>query len=99
MYDSVCSVWGHSVHFGKFPILRFSKGYSSPSFHPISTFAESMYLEKMHSITFSGDLPNFESIWHLKISYLSCIAIIHKAVLVSSEKRSSSASRPLDLFF
>ena len=31
------SIWGHSVHFAKFPMLRFSKGYCCPSFHPIST--------------------------------------------------------------
>ncbi len=30
-------VWGHSVHFVKFSILRFSKGYCSYSFHSIST--------------------------------------------------------------
>ncbi len=31
------SAWGHSVHFPKFPMLRFSKGYCCHSFHPIST--------------------------------------------------------------
>ncbi len=29
--------WGHSVHFAKFSMLRFSKGYCSPSFRSIST--------------------------------------------------------------
>ena len=29
MSDSLISVWGHSVHFSKFPMLRFSKGYCS----------------------------------------------------------------------
>ena len=27
MSDFFSSVWGHSVHFAKFPMLRFSKGY------------------------------------------------------------------------
>ncbi len=31
------SVWGHSVYFAKFPILRFLIGYCSHSFHPMST--------------------------------------------------------------
>ncbi len=42
MSDSVSSVWGHSVHFAKFPMLRFSKGYWSQSFHSI--------LIKLHKI-------------------------------------------------
>ncbi len=37
MSDSLSSVWGHLVHFAKFPLLRVSKGYYSHSFHPIST--------------------------------------------------------------
>ncbi len=37
MSDSLCSVWGHSVHFAKFPVLRFSEGYCSHSCHPILT--------------------------------------------------------------
>ena len=36
-------------------------------------------------------------IWHLKRSYLSYFAIIHKAILVSFGKRLSRASRPLGL--
>ena len=31
------SVWGHSVHFAKFPMLRLSKGYCSHNFYSIST--------------------------------------------------------------
>ena len=31
------SVWGYSVHFAKFLMLRFSKDYCSHGFHPIST--------------------------------------------------------------
>ncbi len=37
MSDCLSSVWGHSVHLTKFPMLRFSKGYSSGIFHPISS--------------------------------------------------------------
>ncbi len=40
MSYSMSSIWGHSVHFAKFLVLRFSKhvkvGYSQ-SFHGIST--------------------------------------------------------------
>ncbi len=32
MLNSLSLVWGHSVHFAKFPMLRCSKGYCSPSF-------------------------------------------------------------------
>ncbi len=31
------SVWGHSVHFAIFPMLRFSKGHCPHGFRPIST--------------------------------------------------------------
>ncbi len=37
MPDSLILIWGHSVHFAKFAMLRFSKGYYSPSFHSMST--------------------------------------------------------------
>ncbi len=36
MPDSWSLVWGHSVHFAKFPVPRFSKHYSFNSFHQIS---------------------------------------------------------------
>ncbi len=35
MSDSLTSVWGHTVHFAKFLMLRISKGYSSHSFHSV----------------------------------------------------------------
>ncbi len=35
MPDSLSLVWGHSVHFAKFPVLQFLKRCSSPNFHPI----------------------------------------------------------------
>ncbi len=62
---SLRSILGHSVHFAKFPMLTFSKG--SHSFHPIST-----RLYRAHVIAgitgyyFSGDLPNFQRIWHFE---------------------------------
>ncbi len=31
MSDSLSLVWGHSVHFAKFPMLRFSGGYTAPT--------------------------------------------------------------------
>ena len=85
-------------------------GPSSHAFHSISTklydkYAMHVYICTSHggilAITFSGDLPNFKSIRTLKISYLSYIALIHKAtcMLVSSCKRSSRAWRPLGFLF
>ena len=44
MPDSLSLVWGHSVHFAKFPMLRFSKGYCSHSFYSISTKFYCKYL-------------------------------------------------------
>ena len=35
MSESLSSVWGHSVHFAKFLILKLSKGYCSHTFHSI----------------------------------------------------------------
>ena len=37
MPDSLSLVWGHSVHFAKFPIPQFAKHYLFNSFHQIST--------------------------------------------------------------
>ena len=37
MSDSLILVWVCSVHFAKFPMLRFSRGYCSHSFYSIST--------------------------------------------------------------
>ncbi len=41
--DSLSSVWVHSVHFAKFLMLRFSKRYSSHSFHPIAAKLNGKY--------------------------------------------------------
>ncbi len=67
-------------------------------------FRESMASGEIQAITFSGDLAkvNTGSVWHFeeKSPQLhTCNAIIHKAMLVSSGKRSSRASRPLHLLF
>ncbi len=35
MSNSLTSIWCLSVHYEKFPMFRFPKGYCSPSFHPI----------------------------------------------------------------
>ncbi len=62
------SLWGHSVHFAKFPMLRLSKGCRSYSFHPISTKLYGKHGNQggMQVITFFGDLPkikNFMALW------------------------------------
>ncbi len=43
MPECLSLVWGHSVHFAKFPILRVSKRYSFNSFHQISTKLHAKY--------------------------------------------------------
>ena len=43
MPSSLSLVWGHSVHFAEFPILRFSKHNSFNSFHQISTKLHTKY--------------------------------------------------------
>ncbi len=52
-------VWGHSVHFAQFPMLRLSKGYCSHSFHSISPKLYGKHGNQggMQVITFFGDLP------------------------------------------
>ena len=86
-----------------------SKSCYCPSFYPVST---KPYKKHLHVLIFSkirlshvryGYLPNFKSIWYFedKLSRLNCqiiaIAKIHKAMLVSSNKRSSRVSIPLGL--
>ncbi len=46
MSDSFSSVWGHSVHFAKFLMLRFRKIYCSHSVHPISIKLYGKYVIK-----------------------------------------------------
>ncbi len=67
MPDSLILVWGHLVHFVKFPMIRFSKGYCSPSFHSIYTKFYCKYVghEGIQSVTVFGDLPKFKKkLWH-----------------------------------
>ncbi len=70
-------VWGHSMHFAKIPLLRFSKGYCSHSLHPISTkiYGNHGNHVGIQAISFSGYLPNFKRIWHfedIKLPQLHC---------------------------
>ncbi len=57
--DSFSLVWGHSVHFAKFPILQFGlKLCSSLNFHPIHpNLIQCIIIIQV--VTFSGDCPNF----------------------------------------
>ncbi len=61
MPDSLGLVWGHSVHFAKFPILQFLKLLSSPNFHLIHpNFIQcyTMYIYHDHTgCHFFGDQP------------------------------------------
>ncbi len=70
MPDSLSLVWGHSVHFAKFPLLRFSKGYCSPSFHSISTKFYCKYVghEGIQGVAVFGDVP--KCVW---LGVLQCI--------------------------
>ena len=47
----------------KFPMLRFPKGYYSPSFHLISTKFYCKYVghDGIQSVTAFGDLPKFKN--------------------------------------
>ena len=56
MPDSLSLVWGHSVHFAKFPKLRFSKRYLSNNFHRIR---ERCLPWGMQAITLLGNRPCF----------------------------------------
>ncbi len=46
------SVWGHSVHFAKFPMLRLSRNYCSHCFLPSPNLTESIYSEKYRLLLF-----------------------------------------------
>ncbi len=68
MPDSLSLVWGHSVHCVKFPMLRFSKGHYSPSFHSIWTKLYCKYVGHggIQAVTVFGDLPkitNSVTLW------------------------------------
>ncbi len=73
MPDSLSLVWGHSVHFAKFPILRFSKRYLSNNFRriPSSLYENIAYHEGMQAITLLGNLPRFTklmALWNFNIA-------------------------------
>ncbi len=101
-WGHLSSVWGNSVHFAKFLMSRFSKGYCCPSFDPFST---KLYWKHGNqgriqaSITILAICQILKVCGTLKTSYLSYIASIHNSTLVSSDKWSSRASRPLGLLF
>ena len=64
MPDSLSLVWGHSGHCAiKFPLLRFSKGFCSHSFHSISAKLYCKYAghEGIQAVTVFGDLPKFKN--------------------------------------
>ncbi len=101
MSDSLRSVWGHSVHFAKFQMLRFLKGYCSHSFHPVLTKLYERYIShgEIQAITFSGNMPNFKNIpciQHFANTriHFSYIDIMFKAKLISSGKRSNRGQGP-----
>ncbi len=61
MSDSLNSVYGHSLHFAKFRMLQFSKGYCS---HRLIQFNQALQnvcnWGEIQAITFYGDLPNLK---------------------------------------
>ncbi len=66
MPDSLSLVWGHSVHFAKFPIPWFSKHYSFHSFLQISTKLRTKYHNHMQGLIF-GHLPKIKILWHCEL--------------------------------
>ncbi len=71
MTDSLSLVFGviRSMHFAKFPIVRFSKHYSFNSLHQISTklYANIAYHGGIQVITLLGNRPSFTNLWHFEI--------------------------------
>ena len=64
MPDSLSLVWGHLVHFAKFPSLQFLKLCSSPNFRPIHpNFIQGIIITQ--AVTFYGDLPKIAKIMAL----------------------------------
>ncbi len=63
MPDSLSLVWGHSVHFAKFPILQFSERYSFNNFYQISIKLHVKYHNHglILAITLFGDLPKIKN--------------------------------------
>ena len=66
MSDSLCSVWGHSVHFAKFLMLTFSESCNSYNFYPISTKLEkSCNLGKNRPLVFLA-ICQILSVWYFE---------------------------------
>ncbi len=64
IYDSFEFRLGSFGAFAKFPMLRFSKSYCSPSLQPAST---KLYgIRENVGYYFGGNLPNFKNIWHFE---------------------------------
>ena len=97
MTDLLSSIRGPSVHFAKFPLLRFSKATAPPNFDPIST---KLYVVKYGNRVGVGGgvrvLPNFNNIRLSDVSHFNYIVISRsKPMLIWSGKRSSRVPRPL----
>ncbi len=69
MADSLSLIWGHSMHFAKSPILRFSKHYSSPNFHPILSkiYSRHHIHGAIQAITFLAICQKLKKLWHFEI--------------------------------
>ena len=66
MPDSFSLVWGHSVHFAKFPILQFLKLCSSPNFHLIHpNFIQGIII--IQAVTFLAICQKLQKLWHFEI--------------------------------
>ncbi len=61
------SVWGHLVHFTKFMTLRFSKGYSYHSFHPILTKHYGQYGNQWVQLIIFWRSGKLKKIWRFEI--------------------------------
>ena len=72
MPDSLSLVWRHSVHFAKFPMLRFLKGYCSPRFQSISTKFYCKYVghKGTQAVTVFGGLPKFKISKYATLKFL-----------------------------
>ncbi len=69
MPDSLSSVWVHSVHFAKFPMLRFSKGCSSHSFCPISAklYGKNMVIKgEYRLVNLLAICQTLKILWHFE---------------------------------
>ena len=69
MPESLSLVWGHLVHFVKFAMLRFSKGYCCHSFHSISGKLYCKYVghEGIQAVTVLAICQNLKILWRFEI--------------------------------